>query len=73
MGTLQGKSAIVTGGAGGIGRAIVLELARRGAQVSDESRFTTGHVLPVDGGLLAHIPTYADLRRLGNVSYVDKN
>lgn len=40
---------------------------------SAESRFITGHVLPVDGGLLAHIPTYADLRRLGNVSYVDQS
>lgn len=37
---------------------------------SEEARFITGHTLPVDGGLLSHIPTYADLRRLGNVSYV---
>jgi len=33
MGQLQGKSAIVTGGSRGIGRAIAIELARRGASV----------------------------------------
>ncbi|BCX05316.1 MAG: beta-ketoacyl-ACP reductase [Candidatus Roseilinea sp.] len=33
MGQLQGKSAIVTGASRGIGRAIAIELARRGASV----------------------------------------
>ena len=33
---------------------------------SDESRFVTGHLLSVDGGLNAHLPMYADLLR-----YVD--
>lgn len=32
---------------------------------SDASRFITGHVLPVDGGLLAHTPFYAEIRALG--------
>ena len=32
--------------------------------VSEASRFVTGHVLPVDGGLLAHTPFYAAIRAL---------
>jgi NAD(P)-dependent dehydrogenase (short-subunit alcohol dehydrogenase family) len=31
--------------------------------LSDESAFITGQVHVVDGGLLAHLPTYADLRK----------
>lgn len=31
---------------------------------SDASRFITGHVLPVDGGLLAHTPFYAEIRAM---------
>jgi hypothetical protein len=31
---------------------------------SDAARFITGHVLPVDGGLLAHTPIYAATRAL---------
>jgi NAD(P)-dependent dehydrogenase (short-subunit alcohol dehydrogenase family) len=30
---------------------------------SDEAAFLTGHVFPVDGGTLAHLPTYGDERR----------
>jgi NAD(P)-dependent dehydrogenase (short-subunit alcohol dehydrogenase family) len=29
---------------------------------SDESAYVTGHVIPVDGGQLAHLPTYAYMR-----------
>ena len=30
---------------------------------SDDSRFVTGQIISVDGGLTAHMPTYADLQR----------
>lgn len=33
---------------------------------SDASRFINAHVMPVDGGLLAHTPTYAQTRALGS-------
>lgn len=32
---------------------------------SDAARFITGHVLPVDGGLLAHTPFYSAIRAMG--------
>ncbi|MBP1684513.1 MAG: short-chain dehydrogenase/reductase [Deltaproteobacteria bacterium] len=32
---------------------------------SDNARFINAHVLPVDGGLLAHTPTFAQARALG--------
>ncbi len=35
---------------------------------SDASRFINAHVMPVDGGLLAHTPTYAQTRALGSGS-----
>jgi NAD(P)-dependent dehydrogenase (short-subunit alcohol dehydrogenase family) len=30
---------------------------------SDEASYLTGHVFPIDGGTLAHLPTYGDERR----------
>ena len=38
MGSLDGKTAVVTGGGRGIGRAIALEMARRGANIVVSSR-----------------------------------
>jgi NAD(P)-dependent dehydrogenase (short-subunit alcohol dehydrogenase family) len=36
---------------------------------SDAARFITGHVLPVDGGLLAHTPFYAQTRALNESTH----
>jgi NAD(P)-dependent dehydrogenase (short-subunit alcohol dehydrogenase family) len=33
---------------------------------SDQARFINAQVLPVDGGLLAHTPTYAQTRAMGS-------
>ena len=30
---------------------------------SDASAYLTGQAIPVDGGLFAHLPTYAEMRR----------
>lgn len=63
--TLKGKTAVVTGGAGGIGRATSLQLARDGAAIAiwdvdtagaqETARLinesgVTGHTLSVNGG-----------------------
>lgn len=41
---------------------------------SEHARFINGHVLPVDGGILAHTPFYAQVRALGesSVAYIGK-
>jgi len=36
--------------------------------VSDAAAFVTGQVLSVDGGLLAHHPTVAEMRKLARAS-----
>ena len=55
MGSMSGKTAVVTGGSRGIGRAICLELARRGANV----------VFSYAGNTAAAEKTLAELKELG--------
>ena len=55
MGSMSGKTAVVTGGSRGIGRAICLELARRGANV----------VFSYAGNTAAAEKTLEELRALG--------
>ena len=55
MGSMSGKTAVVTGGSRGIGRAICLELARRGANV----------VFSYAGNTAAADKTLAELKALG--------
>ena len=55
MGSMTGKTAVVTGGSRGIGRAICLELARRGANV----------VFSYAGNTAAAEKTLAELKELG--------
>ncbi|MDP5065409.1 MAG: SDR family NAD(P)-dependent oxidoreductase, partial [Haliea sp.] len=46
---LQGKTAIITGGSGGIGRGLVLEFAREGLNVVSASRdVATGEKLAAE-------------------------
>ena len=56
MGLLDGKTAIVTGAARGIGKAIALKFAAEGANIatflaSDMSSYVSGQVIQVDGGM----------------------
>lgn len=53
MGTLDGKSAIVTGGSRGIGRAIVRRLAGEGAQVAFSYRSNSSAAREVAGQVAA--------------------
>ena len=55
MGSMSGKTAVVTGGSRGIGRAICLELARRGANV----------VFSYAGNTAAAEKTLEELKALG--------
>jgi NAD(P)-dependent dehydrogenase (short-subunit alcohol dehydrogenase family) len=55
MAELEGKVAVVSGAASGIGRAVALAYAREGAAVvvSDVNEFMNGAYVPIDGGCLA--------------------
>ncbi len=56
MGLVDGKSGLVTGAAGGIGRAAALHFAEEGAAVpSDRASLVTGVALANDLGITAGI------------------
>ena len=58
MGALDGKVAIVTGGAQGIGAAIAAGLEREGAEV------VVADLEPPEGGVQADVSSEADVRRM---------
>jgi NAD(P)-dependent dehydrogenase (short-subunit alcohol dehydrogenase family) len=74
MGRLEGKTAIVTGGSRGIGRAIALELAREGATVAvnyqssdDKAREVAGEIARLGGKCLLAKADLADPQAARNM------
>lgn len=73
MGTLEGKTAVITGGAGDIGRAMARRLLAEGAEVTlcdkDEGRLAEAQQAVIDAGAASaalHVVA-ADVRRAGEL------
>lgn len=70
-----GSTAVVTGGASGLGRALCLELARRGVAVAVADRDAEGAARTVEsmeasGGALSHFSIACDIRRTEDLAHL---
>lgn len=72
MKALQGNTVILTGAGGRLrrrgrgGEQLRQQLPPGSGRVSGPAAFINAHVMPVEGGLLAHTPNYAQTLAMGS-------